>query len=528
MQQEQGGVYRAAPASAGVPPFLQLDYGRLLRAVIRRIWVVILAGIAGGSAMYYLSKQQTYTLYSTETILAFTIVTYNEETRFEGTPNEVTIKLPIRGYYYNANPSQFGLLLQSDAVMEKLSEALNGKYSEEAMRGAVGIVNMNEPAFFKLFVQHSDPSFCNEVLNALVTVFPDYLKRFETTLGIETVRRPRPAVIVDNSDRSRTVAIYGAVIGCALTMALFLVLEMSKTTIRSAQDIRSHISERMLGMTPFQATYKRYQKKTGNRVPNIMDKRSVGFDFIENIKALRTKLENTAAKWDAKIFAVSSTFENEGKTTLSLNIACAMAQKGKNVLLIDCDLRKPALMKGIGVKDSDSCGILPILTGKSSYEDSVKYVKSLRLFVLSTGGTTANPTEMLSREPMARILQKAREEFDYVIIDTPPSRVVSDCIALAPYIEGLIYAIRYDYARAAQINETLDEISGAGIKIVGTVLTMAASERILRRGGYYANYRRPGKYYGGYGYGYGYTAEGYGYYGQKNKNGRKQAMDEEQ
>ncbi|MDR1928170.1 MAG: polysaccharide biosynthesis tyrosine autokinase [Oscillospiraceae bacterium] len=521
----QEDSYTAVRGSSVPLPF-QLDYGRLLRTILRRFWLIALVALVAGSGLYFNSKQKARTVYRAVTTLAFTVVTYQEEVRNPGTGQEVKISVPVRGYYSSANPNRFSILLRSDTVVEKLSAALDGKYDMEAIRESVDIEAMEEPGFFTLGVTNENPTLCNEVLNALISMYPEYLKRFESTLGIEIVRRPKPAAVVDNSDESKTMAIYGILGGGGLTAALFVMLELSRNTIRSAQDIRSKTSERMIGMLPFQASSRRFQRKKSDRVMHIMDKRSVSFDFIENVKAIRTKLENAAAEMGAKVIAVTSTFEGEGKTTLTINLACALAQKGKSVLIIDCDLRKPAALKSVGAKDSDASGILPILAGKSRYEDSVKYLKPLRFFVLSTGGTTANPTEKLAVPAMKEIVDKARQEFDYVLLDTPPARVVADCITLAPLMDGLLFAVRYDFARVQQINETMEEISNAGVRIIGTVLTMAASDNLVRRNGYSSAYRRPGKYYGGYGYGYGYGAESrYGYgYGQDGANNRRLAM----
>ncbi|MDR3313740.1 MAG: CpsD/CapB family tyrosine-protein kinase [Oscillospiraceae bacterium] len=500
----------------------KLDYSRIIRAVLRHAWIIFLVAVALGSLMYFNSKQKAYVRFRTQTTLAFTIITYTQVVHNEGEADQYFTNVPSRNYYEKANLARLSQLLKGDRVVELLRDAILEKYHVEyttgELRSAIEMAGTGDPAIFMLSVTKSGEEgrdFCNYALDRLIAIYPDYLKNFQTTLDIEVVRRPVAAQMVDNSDESRKSALMGLLIGGGLTAGLFVLLELSKHTIRSGQDIRNQTAERMLGMTPFQPQKRRMRRKDADRVPHICDKRTVSFDFIENVKAIRTKLENVAESWNAKVFAVTSTFEGEGKTTISINLACALAQMGKNVLLIDCDLRKPAVCKGIGVQDSDASGILPILNFKSTYEESVKYIKPLRIFILPTGGSTDHPPEKLSTEAMRGILQKAREEFDYVIIDTPPARVVSDCITMAPLVDGLIYAIRYDFARVNQINETLDEINSAGIRVVGSVLTMAAPENLVRRNGYSSAYHRPGKYYGGYGYGYGYSAESrYGHYGR--------------
>jgi capsular exopolysaccharide synthesis family protein len=504
---------------------LQIDVGRLLRAVLRRLWMILLVGAVLGSALYFQAKTNVYTIYRTTTTLAFTKVSYVEQTEMLDDGSKRIVSVPVKAYYSTAEPERLSQLMHSDALVARMMEALNNKYPEDPLRASISIAEVaNVKGFFVLTVENADASFCNEVLEKLVVVYPDYLRRFESTLGVEIINSPKPAQVAVNSDNSNQMAMLGFLAGSGAVTVLICVLELMKNTIRSAGDIRSKTSEKLLGMVPYIVPRGRKQKGS-ERALTINDKQAVSFDFVENVKAIRTKLENIAAEKDAKVFAVTSTFESEGKTTLSINLACALAQKGKSVLLVDCDLRKPAVLKGLGIKDSDSYGLIPTLNGKSSYEDSVKYVKAMRFFVLSTGGSSNNSIELLGLDKIKAIFQKAREEFDYIILDTPPAKVVADFMTLAPHIDGLVYAIRNDYARANHINETMEEINNAGIRILGSVLTMATADgRIIGRNSYRYRYRRPSKYYGGYGYGYGYGAEpssrgGYGYgYGENGEH----------
>ncbi|MDR2524688.1 MAG: CpsD/CapB family tyrosine-protein kinase [Oscillospiraceae bacterium] len=547
MRQEQG----YAPSESARPQrgeyvpdggfdmFRQVDYARLLRAVLRRAWVAVLVGGLLASGMYFASKQKASQTFSTQARIAFTIIVYSTQVQNAGGGAPVIAEIPRRDYYDKANLARLSEMLKGDRIMELLRDEIKTKYHAEylpeALRNAITMEATQDTAVFVLSVTSRNDVFCNRTMERLIAIFPDYLKEFQSTLEIEIVRRPNSATVVLNTDESRQAALMGALAGGGAVCALFAFLELRRNTVRSGQDVRSRTAERMLGMTPFQPRRRRLRRKEGDRVPHIGDKRAVSFDFVENIKAIRAKLENIAEGWGAKVFAVTSTFESEGKTTLSVNIACALAQMGKNVLLIDCDLRKPAVCRGLGIPENDAVGVLQILNGKATYEESVKYCKPLRVFLLATGGTTEHPPERLSSEGMREILKKARTEFDYIILDTPPARVVSDCITMAPLMDGLIYAIRYDFARVQQINETLDEVNAAGIRVVGSVLTMAAPENLVRRNGYSAPYRRPGKYYGGFGYGFGHSAEErYGHYGRysyggygRNRSGQGAEQEEE-
>ena len=175
----------------------------------------------------------------------------------------------------------------------------------------------------------------------------------------------------------------------------------------------------------------------------ITDEDKVSFAFIECVKSIRTKIENLASNKGFKTFIVTSTYENEGKTTVAINIATSLAQKGKSVLLMDADLRKPAVLRTIGVKYDDKSGLIPIIKGEATYQESIKYVKSLGLFILPSGGITQKSSEVLDADKVRQVIEQARKEFDFIIIDTPPSRVVSDSLVISALADSLAVSAPY-------------------------------------------------------------------------------------
>ncbi|MDR1734165.1 MAG: polysaccharide biosynthesis tyrosine autokinase [Oscillospiraceae bacterium] len=510
MQQESynGGYAAVSTGGQGLALPFELDIGRILRTLLRFSWAILLSAATFAGALYYYSKVNQGTNYSAQATFALTRIMYVKEVRNAGTDDEVIVSYPTRVFYTSADENRNMALLHSDSVIDRIDTYLGNKYGPDRIRNSVRIAGTGVAAIFQVSVYDSDPTLCNEVLDAVIRIYPEYLTRFESTIGIEMIRRPNPAAGVGYGPNVKKMTLFGAVVGGGMIVALLVLLDLTKNTLRSATEVRKRTAERLLGMIPWQNTRRGSKKDDSGRVQCILDKRNVSFDFIENIKAIRTKIENTAADWEGKVFAFTSTFEAEGKTTLAINIACALAQKGNNVLLIDCDLRKSAVMAGMGLEAPEGIGLIPILKGAAEYESGVKYVKQMRFFVMPSGGATDNATELLGSAAMRRVIERARESFDYVLLDTPPARVVADCLAVTPFTDGIIYAIRYDYARIAQVTDTMDELSRVGAKFVGSVLTMAAADGKVLGRSYYGQGRRVRKYNGGFSYGYGHGAYG--------------------
>lgn len=503
------------------------DLVRLLHALLRRVWAIVMVGVIFAAGGYFFAKATYVENYVVSATLQFTTTKYIKIADATGKEELVTVVVD----YEDNDYSKYRLLLKSDVMVQRLVSAMDGKYGAGQIRDAITITDPGVSGFFGLEVSSTDPAFCTALMEALIDEFPDYLRSSASTLGIRLVNYPTNPT-VNNSDNAVKIAFVMFLAGAALIAAIVLVVELFSDTVKTADDIRNKTSANVIGAIPYVG------KSTGliNKKPAftggllITDEEKVSFAFVECFKSIRTKVESLYNNKGYKTFVVTSTYENEGKTTVAINIACSLAQKGKSVLLIDADLRKPAIIRTIGVKYDDKTGLIPIIKGESTYKESIKYVKSMGLFILPSGGITQKSAEVLDADKVREVLETARKEFDYIIIDTPPSRVVSDSLVISTLADAMIFVIRKEHAKIGEINETLDEIAATNIDIAGAVFTMNDEEshgRILNKGnglrsnryyssrGYYGgSYGSYGSYGSGYGYGsgsYGYGSGGYGY-----------------
>ncbi len=511
-----------------------LDMGRLAKNLISKLWVMLLVGAIFAGAAFSIAKATYVETYRASMTLGFMTTQYvivkdysNSKDSSPQYKQEIRFSSgnQIEYYQYLIKGSEMLATIQQTLANDEVGK----EYSTSFIENSLSIEDTGIGGFFQISVTSTDQGYCERALKVVLEKFPEYVQGYDNTISIKLIKNPTTPS-VSNSDDATTKAVYGFAVGAAIVAFIIFIITITTNTVLSLESMRRDINVTVLGSIPLlekKSGLFNQKKKSPQGSLLITDTSKVSFSFVESFKSIRTKIENVKAEKGYKAFVITSTYEDEGKTTVAVNIACSLAQKGKSVLLIDSDLRKPAVLHAVGVKSDTKYGLIPIIKGTSTYVDSIKFIKSLGIFVLPTGGISLKSTEVLDTDKVKAVIEQARKEFDYIIIDSPPAHVVSDSLVIAPLADGIIYNIRRDYAKVTEINRTLDEIRAADIEIIGAVFTMSAGEEnsryyrrkgYLRYGGYYGRYgRRKKKKSGGYGYGgYGYGGYGYGGYGYGN------------
>jgi capsular exopolysaccharide synthesis family protein len=190
------------------------------------------------------------------------------------------------------------------------------------------------------------------------------------------------------------------------------------------------------------------------------------FFMQEAYKTLRTNLQFCGK--DIQVIAITSCHENEGKTTISLNLGRSLAELGKRVLVIDADMRKSV----IAARHSNAknpAGLSEVLTGLSVLSDCIYSTQVEKLHLIFAGQYPPNPVELLNGKYFAELINETRKVFDYVIIDTPPLGLVIDAAVVAPLCDGVMMVLADKAIRSKQAKEVVEQLRKSGSKILGVV-----------------------------------------------------------
>ena len=234
--------------------------------------------------------------------------------------------------------------------------------------------------------------------------------------------------------------------------------------------------------------------------------RHLGFGASEAYKLLRTNLVfSMADESKCRIIGVTSALKGEGKSTTSINLSYTLAQNNKRVLLVEGDMRIPVIATTL--KLDSPVGLSHVLAGINTLQEAVHTTEMIQgLYVLPAGDIPPNPSELLSSKRMEQVLNELSSSFDFIIIDLPPVNAVSDSLATARLLSGMIVVVRQGYCDRQSLAEAMRRMELLQVKVLGFVFNGAESPK--NQGKKYSRryYRR------GYGYGYGY---GSGYYKKK-------------
>lgn len=283
----------------------------------------------------------------------------------------------------------------------------------------------------------------------------------------------------------------GAFVGVFLIALACLLRELRDLTLKDTKDVRVTLRQPVLGSviafeTPVDSPARAHQPHPALRY--LLASHSIE---AENYRGIRTALLVSAQQHAARTILVSSPEPGDGKTTMVCNLAMALAQSGKRVLLVDADLRRPNVHTLFRM--SPEIGLTEILAGEIEALNAIRPTVIDGLSVITAGQIPANPAELLSSPRLHRTLRDLRDEYDFVFVDAPPMLAVSDPCILAQHTDGLLIVTRINKNTRSAVIRVRQMIQDQGIRVLGAVANGAiiGQDRAYAEYGDYLSSSRP-------------------------------------
>lgn len=252
-------------------------------------------------------------------------------------------------------------------------------------------------------------------------------------------------------------AALGLLLGLAIGAATAFVMHYIMDRISTPDDVREKLRLPSLGVIP--------RKKRNEELADLLaDRRSA---ISEAYASLVTTLQFTTSNGIPRVLLVTSAIAEEGKSTTSLSIARLLAQNGKRVLLFDGDLRKPSFV----IEESSDVGFSRLIASGGGVLNHVLRTSENNLWLLPSGPPPPNPVQVLNSPQAARAIEEAREVFDVVVIDAPPTYGLADAPLLAALSDAVLLVVESGKARRRLATDALSRLRGSGAVVVGVALT---------------------------------------------------------
>ncbi len=264
-------------------------------------------------------------------------------------------------------------------------------------------------------------------------------------------------------------------LGLAVSLGIAFLREITDTTVRSPRDIARVGQMNLLGMIPHESDD---PQTAGARLPLAIFEAPHSI-IAEQFRQVRTRLQHAASLDTTRSLLVTGCGPEDGKSTVACNLAAGLALNGRRILLVDVNFRRPELHNIFNFPNDVGFG--DVLNAPELYEESIHETEVPNLSVLTSGNRPSNPTELLESQLLIDFIEHALEEYDHVIFDTGPLLIVSETIALAPRVDGVITVVRANGNSRGLLQRMRDQLRQLKAEHLGVILNAVRSQG----GGYY-------------------------------------------
>lgn len=464
--------------------YAKIDLYTMIKDIIRKWPIIIMLSLAAFLLSYvwqYFHYEPTYTMTTT-----FIVGSRDSESNIYSDLSNTS-----------ATAEKFKLVVSNNVLKKKIAE----KIGMDSMPGKVKVNVVENSNLIEMKVTESSPKLAHDVLNA-------FLENYDTVLGsligntVMTILIKAEVPEIPDAPFSPLEEMGKTFFGTMLALAiLFGVESYFKDTIRKDEDVADKLDTQLIGTLCHE---NKYQNRKGWKRKASQPKKSilfvdpmVSFQYVESVKKIASKISGKMKRRHAKTILITSVLENEGKSTVAVNLALALREESEKVLLIDGDLRKPAIYKILDISPEKVENFGEALNGKVDFKNLICTKKEYNLHMILNTIYYPDSTDMISQDLMGRILSYLKDYYDYIVIDSSPMALVADTQELINVTDAALLVVRQHMASVSDINDAIAALDRDEKKLLGCVLNDVEGEGLSLSQGLYGKYSNYG-YYGYY------------------------------
>lgn len=448
----------------------------MLGAVRASWWWSVVGLVAGGIVALGIGLAQT-PMYTSSTQF------------FVSTTDSASTQDVFQGSQFSQNRVRsYAQLLTGEELAGRVAERLQLSTTAAQLAKQVTASAVADTVLIDVSVTDPSPEVAQRLAVALGDEFVDMVAELEapdeggvSPVKVTVTNRPEAPNSASSPNLIRDV-ILGSVLGLLAGAGAAIARAQLDRSVRKTDEAAQLAAAPVIGVI---------LRDEQLQAKHVIDRNSSG-PTVEGYRQLRTNLQFLNVDEPPKVIMVSSAVPSEGKTTVAVNLALTLAETGRQVALVEADLRRPRVTRYLGMVGG--AGLTNILAGSAELEDVLQPHGDGHLSVIAAGPTPPNPSELLASSHMFKLIDELRDKNDYVLIDAPPLLPVADASGLAVMVDGVVLSIRYGSTRKEQLQQTRATLDRVGARTLGIILNIVPPKAEIT-----SAY--------GYGYNYGYDAD---------------------
>ena len=435
---------------------LQIDFFQFMSDFwlgVRRGFIGILAAmLVCGGIFYFGAKSDVghqYTAYTTFTVVPTESLKYR-------VGNQKNICISLIGRMI---PS----VMTSDAMKFRILEDIGYDHTQ-ALPASIDVTEVGNTNLIKLSVKSGDAQAAYDVMESALSNCSEICNAMFGTVTIDRMDESGVPTKLEGAKSGKKAAALGMLLGLIAALFVIAVHALLKETILSGEELRWMLNAKSLGIVPWISA-----KEKGSLIS--IDSPDTAREFVESIRTIRQKLEREQKENNTSKILVTSSIPAEGKTTVAMNLAKALANHDYKVLVIDADLRQPTANEALGLENKNTPGLTELLEGECTLGDAIHtFGDQKNLQVLPAGKSSSNPASLWSRPEAKALMDDLGQQYDFVIIDGPQSSVLSEVSLISELSDACVYVVRRNHAKIDQVYEGVETFEGADCRFLGCVM----------------------------------------------------------
>lgn len=426
--------------------------------MLRRRWLVIAIVAVVGAATGFGVARSTQPLYRSTT------------SSFVSLTQGSSVAELVQGTTYTQNLVQsFTGLATMPAVLDPVIEDLGLNLSARSLARTVTATTPLDTMFIEITAVSPDPDVAAATADAVAASLARQVTEITPGSAKEpivrlTVVAPAARPSVPFTPNTKRMVVLGGVGGLAVGVLGVLALSLFDTRVRRTSDLPQRPDAVVLGLVPRDRDARRWRPALVTEPDGHV---------AESYRRVQTNLQFISAASKVRSFVVSSSVAGEGRSTVAINLASALAEKGARVLLVDADLRSPSLSEHMGLDPHD--GLTTILVGAAELQDVTHAWGPEGLDVVVAGELPPNPAQLIDSPAMQAFLDEALTSYDAVVLDTPPLLPFTDAAVLARHTDGLLMVAGATRVRRTQVATAMSMLDTIDATCLGIVLNGATA-----------------------------------------------------